>query len=51
MNLLKKANYWCHDDTNQHINKKTRDIDFFLNIIQKFLIIYRTFYKNSLLFK
>ncbi len=38
MNLLKKANYWCHDDTNQHINKKTRDtLIFFKNIIQKFI--------------
>ncbi len=32
MNLLKKTNDECHDDTNQHINKKrTRDA---LNIVK-----------------
>ncbi len=37
MNLLKKTNDWCHDDTNQHINKETRDT---LNIFKYYSQVY-----------
>ncbi len=37
MNLLKKTNDWCHDDTNQHINKKNKGYIVHLKYYSKFI--------------